>query len=155
MTKTPILVGLFVLLVFAFCPIVNRAQSIGELDNGNFRYHDGCGSPQIWPKGRGRYGGYGVFYVVPNNGGNGAVMKIDGQVVTLRRTKKANYPRSLRRGSKFYESYAGNAYSVRIDYTATRVGVTDHGEWGNYAVTITVTKGKVSKSVSALSSDAC
>lgn len=141
--------------LFSAFAIVGSPQTIGELDNRDGRYIDGCGSPQIWPKGRGSYGGNGAFYVVPNNGGDGAIMKIDGQVVTLRRTKRANYPRDLRRGSKFFELYAGGGYDVRIDYTATRVGVTDHGQWGNYAVTITVTKEKLNKSVIAVSSDAC
>lgn len=140
---------------FDFIPYFANAQTISELDNGNGQYIDGCGSPQIWPKGRGSYGGTGAFYVVPNSGGDGAVMKIDGHVISLRRTKKAIYPQRLRKGSKFLEQYSGGGYVVQIDYTATGVGTTDHGEWGNYAVTITVTKGKVSKSVSAVSSDAC
>ncbi len=155
MTMTRILFCLFACAVVCLFPTVSRAQSIGELDNGNRRYIDGCGSPQIWPKGRGSYGGNGAFYVVPNSGGDGAMMKIDGNVISLRRTKKAVYPQKLRKGSKFFEQYSGGSYLVRIDYTATRVGVTDHGEWGNYAVVITVTKGKVSKSVVAVSSDAC
>ncbi len=155
MTTHKVMLGLFASAVICLLATISHAQSIGELDNGNGRYIDGCGSPQIWPKGRGSYGGNGVFYVVPNNGGDGAIMKIDGSVITLRRTKKAIYPQKLRKGSKFFEQYSGGGYVVRIDYTATRVGVTDHGQWGNYSVTITVLKGKVSKSVSAVSSDAC
>lgn len=158
MTTKKILLGLFASAVICLFPTVNRAQIIDVIENkanGSGAYdHDGCGSPQIWPKGRASYGMAGFFYMLPGQSGD-ALMKLDGRVVTLRRTNDANYPRKLRRGSKFFERYAGGGYNVRIDYTATRVGVTDHGQWGNYAVTITVLKGKVGKSVSAVSSDAC
>lgn len=153
-----IILGLVIFMTVAFLPDLASAQTIGLIENnanGSGPYdHDGCGSPQIWPKGLASYGMAGSFYVLPGQSGD-ALMKIDGSVITLRRRKKAVYPTKLRKGSKFFEQYSGGGYAVRIDYTATRVGVTDHGEWGNYAVVITVTKGKGSKSVVAVSSDVC
>lgn len=154
MTTKEILLGLFVSAVTSLIPVVGHAQSIGELDNGNGRYIDGCGSPQIWPKGRGSYGGNGVFYVVPNNGGNGAVMKLDGRVITLLKGGGST-PRNLRKGSAFTHVYKGGGYVVRISYTVTKVDKdNEHGGY-NYTVTITATKGKTSKSVTGVSSDSC
>jgi len=149
-----VLFGGFAFLMIVFLPTSNRAQSIGELDNGNGRYIDGCGSPQIWPKGRGSYGGNGVFYVVPNNGGNGAVMKLDGRVINLRKDGGST-PRNLRKGSTFAHVYKGGGYVVRISYTVTKVDKdNEHGGY-NYSATITATKGKSSKSVRGVSSDSC
>ncbi len=152
--KFKVLFGVFAFFMIVFLPTSNQAQSIGELDNGNGRYIDGCGSPQIWPKGRGSYGGNGAFYVVPNNGGDGAVMKLDGRVFNLLKSSGST-PRKLRKGSTFTHVYKGGGYVVRVNYTVTKVDKdNEHGGY-YYTASITATKGKTSKSVIGVSSDSC
>lgn len=146
--------GLFAVMTILLVPLVASAQKIGELDNRGGRYIDGCGSPQIWPKGRGSYGGNGVFYVVPNNNGDGALMNLDGRVVNLSK-ESGSYPGNLRKGSTFIHVYKGGGYVIRINYIVTKVDrKNEHGGY-SYSATITATKGKTSSSVRGDSSDSC
>lgn len=153
------LLGLVASGLLLLVPTLGQGQSrgltIGEIDNRGYRYLDGCGSPQIWPKGRGSYGGEGVFYVVPNDNGDGALMHLDGRVVNLRESGRSNVPRNLRRGSTFVKVYKGAGYTARLNYTVTKVDkANEHGGY-YYAVSITVSKGRQARSVSGMSSDSC
>lgn len=126
----------------------SKGLTIGELDNSGYRYFDGAGHPQIWKPKRGKYGGSGYFYMLPNQG-DGAYMNLDGRVVTVIKIK-TNRSSRIRKGTKFYELYKGAGYSVRVNYTVTRTIASEHGGVEKYSVTITVQKGNLSKTVSGL-----
>lgn len=157
--KKETLFGLALFVFLILLPVAGRAQSkagltVGLLDNSSLRYSDGCGSPQVWPRGRARYGQEGYFYMLPSNDGNGAAMNLNGSVVRVRESG-TNRPGRLRRGTKFYEKYAGAGYSVRVDYTVVRNVEHEDGFSTTYTVTITVKKGKLSKTVTAVSESGC
>ena len=85
-------------------------------------------------------------------------MNINGKDTKLKLVKTTdNSRRRARVGDRFYEEYSAPGVKVRIDYTTKWVCPPrdESCEVTNYDVTITVTKGKTSKTVKAKGSCGC
>lgn len=91
-------------------------------------------------------------------GTNEGWMNINGKDTKLRLVKTTqNQSAKSGVGSRFYEEYTASGLKVRIDYVTTRTcpKEDDDCEHINYAVTFTVTKGRVSKTQKAVGACGC
>lgn len=85
-------------------------------------------------------------------------MNINGKDTKLKLVKTTeNTRRRAKVGERFYEEYSAAGVKVRIDYTTKWVCPPrdESCEVTNYDVTITVTKGKTSKTIKAKGSCGC
>ncbi len=98
------------------------------------------------------------FLFLSELGTNEGWMNINGKDTKLKFVKiTQNTRRRAKVGDRFYEEYSALGVKVRIDYTTTWVCPPrdESCEVTNYDVNITVTKGKISKTVKAKGSCGC
>ncbi|QYO67316.1 hypothetical protein [Leptolyngbya sp. 7M] len=98
------------------------------------------------------------FIFVSELGSNVGWMNINGRDTRLKLIKSTEKTSGrVRVGDRYFEEYSGPGFSVRIDYTVTRVcPPRDEGcEWTKYNVTITVRKGAASQSIKAAGECGC
>jgi hypothetical protein len=83
-----------------------------------------------------------------------AFMNIDGKDVRLKRVKSTEKVyKKPKVGDRFYEVYQAKGLKVRIDYVDTTSRLRDEGR--DYNLTITVTKGKQKKVITAKGGCGC
>lgn len=128
---------------------------IGELKNSDRA--EGCSCAFQAPS-EARKRNSTKFIFVSELGSNVGWMNINGRDTRLKLTKSTEKTSGrIRVGERYLEEYSGSGFSVRIDYTVTRVcPPRDEGcEWTKYNVTITVRKGTASQSIKAAGECGC
>ncbi len=152
--------GKAVVTAFIFIYICWPGDTFGQIKIGELKNSDraeGCScSFQVPSEARKRNSTKFIF--VSELGSDVGWMNLNGRDIRLKLIRSTQNARGrIRVGDRFYEEYSGSGFSVRIDYTVTRVcPPRDEGcEWTKYNVTITASKGSSSQSIKGAGECGC
>lgn len=74
-----------------------------------------------------------------------AILNVNGRDTTFKLTKQGKRPRNQKIGTRYFDEYAANGMTVKIDYLITRICLKgeEDCEATSFDATITVAKGKL------------